>query len=210
MRAHAQPLSATWNPLTAAKAQLLAEKPEVLQRMERTVEHCRVAKEHRKYRLDTLGEMGRRHEGRAAERQAIKMREAKSGGLQSGQEAQEVSARHEHFRLEVRRQASSERDKEEGRTVIWRRSKNEYRLDTLGEILVGGRRGRDEGQIDKQLWAKEGRGKEHQGAVAARRRRCDRYGECGQCNQSWVTGANHTDHPDHVQNPDHLLDSASC
>jgi len=44
-----------FDPTAAARQQLGSEKPAVLQRMEDTVARCRAARDHRNYRLNSLG-----------------------------------------------------------------------------------------------------------------------------------------------------------
>lgn len=44
-----------WTPLTAARAQLQEQKPEILKIMDRTTANCQVAKSNRKFRLDSFG-----------------------------------------------------------------------------------------------------------------------------------------------------------
>lgn len=44
-----------WHPLKSAKLQLAIEKPGMLTRMEDAVEQCRIARDNRNFRLNSLG-----------------------------------------------------------------------------------------------------------------------------------------------------------
>ena len=46
-----------WSPLAAAKLHLQHEKPEIYDRMNRTIATCKASRDIRKDRLDSLGEV---------------------------------------------------------------------------------------------------------------------------------------------------------
>lgn len=48
--------ASAWSPAAAAVQQLVSEKPEIYERIERTVAQSKIARGNRKYRLDSLGE----------------------------------------------------------------------------------------------------------------------------------------------------------
>ena len=50
-----QGTSSQWTPLAAAKQHLQLERPEVFDRMNRTIANCKVSRGMRKSRLDSLG-----------------------------------------------------------------------------------------------------------------------------------------------------------